>query len=62
MSPTQNEDNESMTKTMENDLLDRQDFFLSEEDFNAFKEILNAPPQDSAKLKALLKEKAPWEK
>ena len=51
-----------MTKTLENDLLDRRDFFLSEEDFNAFEEILNAPSQDLTKLKAMLKEKAPWEK
>lgn len=53
---------EAVTKAVEHDLLDRRDFFLSEKDFNAFEEILNAPPQDLKKLKTLLKEKAPWEK
>jgi len=58
MSSTQNEDNKSITKAVESDLLDRRDFFLSEEDFNAFEEILNALPQDLAKLETLLNEKA----
>lgn len=53
---------DAVTKAVENDLFDRRDFFLSEEDFNAFEEILNSPPQDLTKLKTLLKEKAPWEK
>lgn len=53
---------EAVTRAVENDLLDRQDFFLSDKDFDAFKKMLDAPPKEIPALKALLKEKAPWEK
>lgn len=43
-------------------LLDRKDFFLNNQDFETFEKILNAPPRDIKALKALFKEKAPWEK
>lgn len=47
---------------IEEALLDRRDFFLSDQDFEAFEKILNSPPRDIKTLKALFKEKAPWEK
>ena len=53
---------DAVTQAVENDLLDRRDFFLNEEDFNLFEKMLNSPPRDIKVLKALFKEKAPWEK
>jgi uncharacterized protein (DUF1778 family) len=53
---------DAVTRAVENDLLDRKDFFLSEKDFDAFEKMLSAPPRDLKTLKALFKEKAPWEK
>lgn len=53
---------DAVTRAAENDLLDRQDFFLNDKDFASFKKMLDAPPKEIATLKALLKEKAPWEK
>lgn len=53
---------DAVTEAVENDLLDRQDFFLNDNDFDAFKKILDASPKEIPALKALLKEKAPWEK
>ncbi len=43
-------------------LLDRKDFFLNTQDFEAFEKMLSSPPRDIKALKALFKEKAPWEK
>lgn len=53
---------DAVSRAVENDLLDRKDFFLNEQDFDAFEKMLNAPPRDIKVLKALFKEKAPWEK
>jgi len=53
---------EAVTQAVENDLLDRRDFFLSDNDFSAFKKVLDAPAQEIPLLKVLFKEKAPWEK
>lgn len=47
---------------VENDLFSRKEFFLNEEDFQAFQAILKAPPKKIEALKTLFKEKAPWEK
>jgi uncharacterized protein (DUF1778 family) len=47
---------------VENDLFNRKDFFLNEKDFQAFQDILHSPPRNIETLKALFKEKAPWEK
>jgi len=53
---------EAINRAVENDLLDRRDFFLNDEDYDDFMKLLNAPPRDIKTLKALFKEKAPWEK
>ena len=53
---------DAVTRAVENDLLDRQDFFLSDNDFDDFKKMLDAPPKKISALKVLFKEKAPWEK
>ncbi len=34
---------DAVTRAVENDLLDRQDFFLSDKDFDAFKKMVDAP-------------------
>ncbi|MBS0290304.1 MAG: DUF1778 domain-containing protein [Proteobacteria bacterium] len=52
----------TVTHTLENDLLDRRDFFLSDQNFDAFKKMLNTPPKEIQVLKALFREKAPWER
>lgn len=43
-------------------LLDQRLFQLNELDFDAFEAVLEAPVADNAKLKELMKAKAPWEK
>lgn len=53
---------DAVNQAVENDLLDRRDFFLSDQDFDAFEKALKTPPKDIKTLKALFKEKAPWEK
>ncbi len=53
---------EAVNRAVENDLLNRRDFFLNDRDFKEFEKILNSPPRDIKTLKALFKEKAPWEK
>lgn len=40
---------------------DKQDFFLSDQDFDAFEKLLDVSPKDIKVLKDLFKEKAPWE-
>lgn len=53
---------DTVTHAVENDLLDRRDFILSDQDFDAFKKMLDTPPKEIQVLKALFKEKAPWER
>jgi uncharacterized protein (DUF1778 family) len=42
-------------------LLDRRYFALSSEDFKRFTSLLDKPPASNARLRRLLKTKAPWE-
>ena len=42
-------------------LLDRRYFALSNEEFRRFTAMLDKPPANNAKLRQLLKTKAPWE-
>ena len=53
---------DAVSKAVENDLLNRRNFFLNEQDFATFESILQSPARDIKTLKALFKEKAPWEK
>lgn len=46
----------------ENVLLDQRLFQLDQENFEAFEAALTAPIPENAKLKALLREPAPWGK
>lgn len=46
----------------ENVLLDQRLFQLNEQDFAAFEAALEAPVVENARLKELMKAKAPWEK
>jgi uncharacterized protein (DUF1778 family) len=41
-------------------LLDRRYFFLSEEAFRAFTNLLDSPPKDNSRLRHLLESKDPW--
>lgn len=41
-------------------LLDKRVFTLSEEDFKLFNQMLDAPPSDNPRLKALFEIKTPW--
>jgi uncharacterized protein (DUF1778 family) len=43
-------------------LLDQRLFMLDDEKYQAFLEILEAPPRKNTELKKLLAEKAPWDK
>mgnify|MGYP000857569577 CR=1 FL=1 len=43
-------------------LLDRRYFALDAEAFNAFVRRLDAPPRADARLRRLLREKAPWDR
>jgi uncharacterized protein (DUF1778 family) len=42
-------------------LLDRRYFALTSEEFTRFNAVLDKPPASNAKLRRLLKTKAPWE-
>jgi len=42
-------------------LLDRRYFALSNEEFKRFTSMLDKPPASNARLRRLLKAKAPWE-
>jgi uncharacterized protein (DUF1778 family) len=42
-------------------LLDRRYFVLSSEEFKRFTSMLDKPPANNARLRRLLKTKAPWE-
>jgi uncharacterized protein (DUF1778 family) len=53
---------ESACKAAEDALLDQRMFYLDEERFEQFMELLDAPPQPNEKLRALLSRKAPWDK
>jgi len=41
-------------------LLDRRYFLLTDEAFQEFSTMLDAPPEDNPKLRRLLETKAPW--
>jgi len=43
-------------------LLDQRYFYLDDEAFQRFTEMLDAPPKDNPGLKRLLSTKAPWER
>lgn len=49
-------------KAAENDLYNRVNFFITDEEFVQLEDLLNAKPRDLPKLRALLNEKAPWKK
>jgi uncharacterized protein (DUF1778 family) len=53
---------ESACKAAESALLDQRFFQLDDQQFERFMELLDAPPQPNAKLRALLSRKAPWDK
>ena len=52
---------ESACREAEAVLLDRRYFALSNEEFRRFTAMLDKPPANNAKLRRLLKTKAPWE-
>jgi len=51
---------EAARREAESVLLDRRYFALGTKTFNAFVEKLDAPPKPDARLRRLLREKAPW--
>ncbi len=53
---------EAARREAESVLLDRRYFALDAEAFNAFMAKLDAPPQADARLRRLLREKAPWDR
>jgi uncharacterized protein (DUF1778 family) len=53
---------ESACKEAEAVLLDQRYFTLPAEDFKRFVAMLDRPPADNARLRRLLKTKAPWER
>ena len=53
---------ESACKEAEAVLLDRRYFALSSAEFRRFTAMLDTPPANNARLRRLLKTKAPWEK
>jgi uncharacterized protein (DUF1778 family) len=53
---------DSARQKAEDVLLDQRLFMLDDEKYQAFLEILEAPPRKNAELKKLLAEKAPWDK
>lgn len=52
---------EAVNNAVENDLYNRRNILLNEKDFDDFEKLLNSPPRDIKTIKALFKEKAPWE-
>lgn len=52
---------ETACREAENVLLDQRIFRLDEERFRQFEALLDAPPSENPKLRALLAHKAPWE-
>ena len=53
---------DSACKEAESVLLDQRYFALSAEELKRFTVTLDKPPADNAKLRRLLKSRAPWEK
>jgi uncharacterized protein (DUF1778 family) len=53
---------EAARREAESVLLDRRYFALDAETFTAFLERLDAPPKADARLRRLLREKAPWDR
>jgi uncharacterized protein (DUF1778 family) len=53
---------DSATRAAEEALLDRRVFHLDAAQYQAFEQALDAPPQPSAELRALLARRAPWER
>ena len=51
----------SACRASEQVLADQTTFFLNEEDYIAFQDALERPPQYNPILAKLLKEKSPWE-
>jgi uncharacterized protein (DUF1778 family) len=52
---------ETACREAESVLLDRRYFALSSEEFKRFTSMLDKPPASNARLRRLLKTKAPWE-
>ncbi|MGB8010252.1 MAG: DUF1778 domain-containing protein [Terriglobales bacterium] len=52
---------ETACREAETVLLDRRYFALSSEEFKRFAAMLDKPPASNARLRRLLKTKAPWE-
>jgi uncharacterized protein (DUF1778 family) len=52
---------ETACREAESVLLDRRYFALSSEEFKRFTAMLDKPPANNARLRRLLKTKAPWE-
>ena len=53
---------EAARREAESVLLDRRYFALGAESFDAFLERLDAPPKADARLRRLLRERAPWDR
>jgi len=53
---------EAARREAESVLLDRRYFELDADAFNAFRERLDAPPKADARLRRLVREKAPWDR
>jgi uncharacterized protein (DUF1778 family) len=53
---------EAARREAESVLLDRRYFMLSAKAFHAFVAKLDAPPKVDARLRRLLREKAPWDR
>jgi uncharacterized protein (DUF1778 family) len=52
---------ESARRQAEETILDQRTFFLDEKDHSRFIALLDSPPKPSAKIRARLRRKAPWE-
>jgi len=52
---------ETACREAEDVLLDQRVFVLDAEEFATFQALLDAPPADNPRLRALLATKAPWE-
>jgi uncharacterized protein (DUF1778 family) len=52
---------DSARRQAEETILDQRTFFLDEKDHARFLALLDSPPKPSAKIRARLKRKAPWD-
>jgi uncharacterized protein (DUF1778 family) len=52
---------ESARRQAEETILDQRTFFLDENDHARFLALLDSPPKPSAKVRARLRRKVPWE-